>query len=745
MTWFSKKPFVALLLSMVLVAVLPLLLNSLFYVRFQNTVLEQQEALTEESLRLSVQEIDETLLELTTLGIKLEDELRGVEIPLKDKMDAAARLRLAELSKSLHRSAGSGSKYIERLYVYSAEAHRAVETDSVDDEEILYQKCYANRDVPREKMEQIHTTLSYGQIVPLENNGMVFIRTLSRDEKGLPGKQLVIILKQSFYKVLIDKVNVEGGIFILQDRKKELLAVSNKTGIELKPELLDEISQWQDSGNFSLQGEKALLYALRSDNGGYQVKAVIPLAQVLKPTQELRRFHWAFLATSVFLGILLALFLSHRNIVPVNQIIGYIRENYAGGFTESQGLEEIKSAVDGLLDQRRSAREQLLQYETLIARNDLRELLRGNPEESGAFSIPEGCRYVVVRFFTLQPMEDAGIRQIFSSQRVLPGECFCRMLVLDEYVIEILGGAQPEFDQQKAEELLTLQIDWLDQQDALAVNAAFSTVYEGVQNLERAYGEACIATASGYNTEAVLTCFASCKLESAYFLRDWHHLDKQLLFATQISKGKIRETMQILPELFPPEFMDDYFPGSDISSLHLASLKYQFLHDLNTMRDLLGLEDEKWSGFLQELVYCKTHRKLYGVMETLLREMESAGVGVPEQLSDGPAEDRVGEIKGYIRRNFADPQLNVSSVAEAFGMSSNSLSQLFSRKADCGVLDYIHRVRMERAGELLRENRKAAVQDVAAQVGYTSILTFNRKFKAFYQQTPREYQRGGGD
>ena len=56
------------------------------------------------------------------------------------------------------------------------------------------------------------------------------------------------------------------------------------------------------------------------------------------------------------------------------------------------------------------------------------------------------------------------------------------------------------------------------------------------------------------------------------------------------------------------------------------------------------------------------------------------------------------------------------------------------------MLEYIHEVRMKKAGELLRSCKNLTIQDVSTQVGYTSILTFNRKFKAYYRQTPSEYR-----
>ena len=86
MKWFSRKPFAALLISMALVAFLPLLLNNLFYSRFRNTVQDQQESLTEESLRFSVQQIDRTLLELTATGMQLSNQYQRLDIPAEKDM-----------------------------------------------------------------------------------------------------------------------------------------------------------------------------------------------------------------------------------------------------------------------------------------------------------------------------------------------------------------------------------------------------------------------------------------------------------------------------------------------------------------------------------------------------------------------------------------------------------------------------------------------------------------------------------
>ena len=737
MKWFSRKPFAALLVSMALVAFLPLLLNNLFYIRFRSTVLEQQETLTEESLKFSVQQIDRTLLDLSATEMQLSDSFERLSIPAEGAMTPADRMDLWEIRQQLRKEISIGSEYVSAIYLYSAESGQAVANTGIYSEDVLYRSLYKRRNVSRDAVTLLHSTYSHGRLFALDEENLVFAGSIGKHPDGTPKKQIVLLLRPSFYSTLIDKANVEGGVFVLLDSYGTVLALSDKTGGSLDTDTLETLCSSLLSDSFSLNGDSARLFSISSTIGGYQVKAAIPYSHLLDSSREMQKYYWILLTASVGLGLLLAIFLSRQNVMPLNQMIDYIRKNYGQSSGETQGLEQIKSAVDSLLDQQRVNQEQLRQYESALTRSRLRDTLRGDAAEGEGFSLPPDCRYAAV-CYTSHTDPEVLKDWLLRSQSTLPETIFNHTVILDGIVTEVLGSSDPDFSEGTIEDLLTARISWLDQQNAPAAVAAFSNLHSDPRELERAYGEASMALDFSHaQTDAVLTSFSSCRFRTSSLLRDWRHLDKQLLFSSAIAEERFDDASRILPGLFPAEFLEEYFPESDVSTLHLSSLKFQFLHDTDNIRDFLDLSEEKWNRFLQELLYCRSHRKLLRLMEELLRQAAEEAPRLPAD-SEG---SRVDEIKRYIRENYADPQLSVSSVAEAFDLSANNLSQLFSRKSDQGVLDFIHSVRMEKAGQLLREAPDRTIQEIAFLTGYTSILTFNRKFKSLYGQTPTEYRK----
>lgn len=109
-------------------------------------------------------------------------------------------------------------------------------------------------------------------------------------------------------------------------------------------------------------------------------------------------------------------------------------------------------------------------------------------------------------------------------------------------------------------------------------------------------------------------------------------------------------------------------------------------------------------------------------------------------LGDEERNHIIKSILQYIEKHYASP-LSVVIIAEALGFSENYLSRIFNRIMDIGIPDYINRVRIERAKELL-QSTNLKIYTIAEEVGFNSVPYFNVIFKQQEQCTPNEYRNG---
>jgi len=82
-------------------------------------------------------------------------------------------------------------------------------------------------------------------------------------------------------------------------------------------------------------------------------------------------------------------------------------------------------------------------------------------------------------------------------------------------------------------------------------------------------------------------------------------------------------------------------------------------------------------------------------------------------------------------------ELSLSKVAKAVNMSANHLSEKFKQVTGVNFVDYIARIRFEKACELLL-NSNLRISEIAFTVGFQSLSQFNRVFKRSSGKSPTE-------
>ncbi len=103
------------------------------------------------------------------------------------------------------------------------------------------------------------------------------------------------------------------------------------------------------------------------------------------------------------------------------------------------------------------------------------------------------------------------------------------------------------------------------------------------------------------------------------------------------------------------------------------------------------------------------------------------------------ADGTIMQVLQYIDDNYRTEDMNVSYVAQAFGLSASNLSHRFKAQTGKNISDYIREKRLMYTKELLREPG-LAVKDIAERLGYAQPSNFIRKFKTQTGMTPNEYR-----
>lgn len=139
-----------------------------------------------------------------------------------------------------------------------------------------------------------------------------------------------------------------------------------------------------------------------------------------------------------------------------------------------------------------------------------------------------------------------------------------------------------------------------------------------------------------------------------------------------------------------------------------------------------------------------------GVQDYLLKPVEPEDMNQAlekaiRKLNEGvqSAEKNVEKVKTYIETHFKEELTRESLASEVF-MNPDYLSKLFKKNTGSSLMDYVTKVRIERAKELL-ERTVLTISEIAIETGYSNTAYFTKMFKKYTNGvTPREYRKGLG-
>lgn len=171
------------------------------------------------------------------------------------------------------------------------------------------------------------------------------------------------------------------------------------------------------------------------------------------------------------------------------------------------------------------------------------------------------------------------------------------------------------------------------------------------------------------------------------------------------------------------------FPDSQyivVSGYDQFSYAQQALHYGACEYLLKPVEEEAINGAIEKAILRIDPESSFGAEETGARANIS-----PEEV--------VTIIKEYIDNNFCQ-NIRITMFSEKYFFSTEYLTKLFRNRYGYTIYEYVLKLRMERAKELLEDENNKII-DIAERLGYADNHYFSKAFRTYYQISPSQYRK----
>ncbi len=177
------------------------------------------------------------------------------------------------------------------------------------------------------------------------------------------------------------------------------------------------------------------------------------------------------------------------------------------------------------------------------------------------------------------------------------------------------------------------------------------------------------------------------------------------------------------------------FQISGGSQLHFMYCAYDVILTADKTARRMGIDSPFAEISEHTELQIETREDFAAVMGSYLERI----IVLRESMAD--AKTRVAaEARNYIDQNYGDCDLSLSAVADTVGVTANYLSALLKKETGETFSEYLNKVRIRHAVELLKTT-DLTFQEIARRSGYRDGFYFSKIFKKTFGLSPRNFKK----
>lgn len=110
-----------------------------------------------------------------------------------------------------------------------------------------------------------------------------------------------------------------------------------------------------------------------------------------------------------------------------------------------------------------------------------------------------------------------------------------------------------------------------------------------------------------------------------------------------------------------------------------------------------------------------------------------------EMLNKNARNFQIVQALNYVKKHY-NQDIRIKELADSCNMSESNFRRIFQECMHMIPKDYVNMIRIREASKILLSSY-ATMDEVAYQVGYGNVSSFNRNFKKIIGMTPYQWKR----
>lgn len=771
----KNRTFLTWMASYVLILVIPILIGLFAYFQSIKIIYEEVNKVHDSSLRQFKLSMDGRLTEIDRISneILLSERVKAF-MSMEPPLQPEQMYPITEIQSFLNKFEVSNTN-ISSICIYFKKSNIFLTSSNVFRENSFTEIGERDFGMNQDEMLKLVNVAQYREYKVLKNNTVngramnkiAVIQAIPGIDMKNPMATLVIFLDGEKLNASMQNLTwTSKGMLFIINRNNEYISYKK---IETLPWFL-QYNKLKEAENLfyeNYENEDLIITHTPSDINEWRYVSVIPSRTFLQKVQYIKIMIYIYLGLCLVIGGFTAYFLTKKNYSPIRKITQLLKSD--SGKSEGEEKNEfyyLEKALTNLLDEKERFKNRLEQQNETIRNNFLTKLLKGRIRDfstvydsSEVYGIKFSSDKFLVMIFNVEDYS-----RLFFEEMVEADENTVNLIffIIRNIVEELTGekhlGYMAEVDGMMAcmvnlvsgvdefnnsilikDEMIQIaqkSKDFLESKMGIVVSVGISNIHSSAAGISKAYFEAVeaieyINLVGEANTVVNYSSISNTGISSFNIN---YNTERERQFYNCIIAEDFKGARNIVNEII----ISDFTKGQ--GSLQLAKFKMfglintilNAIGEMKTAADITLLDDIEP---VNKLINCKNITELQNQMDYIFEKLNEYHTN--KKMNTAP--EWFNDVVNYLDNHYYEQELSAGTISQEFDVHLSSLSRIFKKHMGIGLLDYIHKKRLDKAKELMKVPG-LNIKDIAEKVGYYSSLTMIRAFKRYEGTTPGRFK-----